>query len=210
VLSATAEEPGIQFSPLRIESGQEGNAVGWKVTAPVLTDGLVGRVCEVRFRLEQGAKRWDESRKRAIQVPQWEETAFYPRSSLSEHFSAGEPIRITFTVIDLVNQRELGSTTGSFQLDESLVIESARVIHFGKLVYQGRVDLAPTWERVQQGERGKPFSNGKLPRRGKSYWREFVHPTDGIRGDGPQRLILGKGGEIFYTPDYHKTFLRLR
>lgn len=208
---ARAEDPAIQFAPLRIEAAQVGNALGWRVTAPVLTDGLVGRVCEVRFRLKQGDKRWEESRKRAIEVPQWDETAFYRRSFLRERFAPSQPIEIGFSVIDLVNQRDLGSTTGTLTFDAvpSLVIESAKVIHFGKLVYEGRVDLAPTWARAQK-EPGKPFSNSKLPKRDKGYWREYVHPTEGVRGDGPQRLIVGKDGELFYTPDYYRTFIQLR
>ena len=208
---APAEEPGIQFGPLRVEAAQVGGALGWRVTAPVLTDGLVGRVCEVRFRLTQGAKKWEESRKRAIQVPQWEETTFFNRGFLRERFTPAQPIQIGFAVIDLVNQRDLGTTTGTLTFDDMppLVVEAAKVIHFGKVVYQGRVDLAPTWARAQK-EPGKPFANDNLPKRGNGWWREYVHPTDGVRGDGPQRLIVGKGGEIFYTPDFHKTFVQLR
>jgi hypothetical protein len=209
--TVVAEEPGIQFSPLRIEAAQVGNALGWRVTAPVLTDGLVGRVCEVRFRLTQGDKKWEESRKRAIQVPAWEETTFYNRAFLRERFAPAVPVQIAFAVIDLVNQRDLGTTTATLTFDAAppLVVESAKVIHFGKVVYQGRVDLTPTWERAQK-QAGKPFSNGKLPKRDKGWWREYVHPTDGVRGDGPQRLIVGKKGEVFYTPDYYKTFIQLR
>ena len=212
VAAAQAEEPGIQFSPLRVEGTQVGDALGFRVTAPVLTDGLVGRVCLVRFRLEQGEKKWEESRKRAIQVPSWDETTFYKRSFLADHFLPAQPIQVTFALINLVNQRELGSTSGTLQLEAAppLVVEAAKVVHFGKVVYVGRVDLGPTFERVKKGEPGKPFRHNKLPERPKGYWREYVHPTDGIKGDGPQRLIVGRAGEIFYTPDYHQTFIQLR
>src|SRR3954470_24409873 len=116
---ARAEDPAIQFGPLRIEAAQVGGALGWRVTAPVLTDGLVGRVCEVRFRLTQGDKKWEESRKRAIQVPQWEETTFYNRAFLRERFAPAQPIEIGVAVIDLVAQRDLGSTTGTLTLEAS-------------------------------------------------------------------------------------------
>jgi hypothetical protein len=209
---AGAEVPSIQFSPVRIERAQVDGALGWRVAAPVLTDGLVGRVCLVRFRLDQGDKHWEETRKRAIQVPEWEETTFYKQSFLGERFAPRQPIRVSFSIIDLVNQRDLGATTGNLVFDDTpqLVLDSVRVIHFGKAVYVGRIDLTPTFERIKMGESGKPFQSSKLPKRRKGYWREFVHPTDGVRGDGPQRLIVGESGELFYTPDFHKTFLQLR
>jgi len=32
---------------------------------------------------------------------------------------------------------------------------------------------------------------------------------NGINGAGPQRIVTGNGGEIYYTPDHYQTFIRL-
>lgn len=44
---------------------------------------------------------------------------------------------------------------------------------------------------------------------GPGYYNEFVHPTLGARGAGPQRIVRGRGGELYYTPDHYKTFIPL-
>ncbi len=216
---AGAEEPGIQFSPLRIESIRLDDALGWRVTAPILSDGLVGRVCLVRFRLRQGEKQWEETRKRAVSVPQWEETSFYKRSFLGGEFDTRKPIHLSFALIDLVDQREMGSVTGEVpgEAEPPLLLEHVKVVHLGRVVYVGSVDLGATWQRIQRGERlaseksdGTAYGGKRLPKRPKGYWTEWIHPTDGVRGAGPQRVIVGKGGEIFYTPDAHKTFVQVR
>ena len=33
------------------------------------------------------------------------------------------------------------------------------------------------------------------------YYTEYVHPTPGIKGPGPQRIVTGKSGEMYYTVD---------
>lgn len=217
VSPARGEDPAVQFGPLRVEIAQVAQAVGWKVTAPILSDGLVGRMCVVRFRLDQGEHHWEESRKRLVSVPQWEETSFYKRSFVAQTFDSKKPVQITFALIDIVDQREIGSVAGALPGEEAppLVVEKAVVKELGRVVYEGRVDLGPTWERVQRGDKLRgdgvftDFAH-KLPKRPKGYWREFVHPTEGVRGAGPQRVIVGRGGEIFYTPDARKSFIQLR
>ena len=47
-----------------------------------------------------------------------------------------------------------------------------------------------------------------LPSRPEGYYREFVHPTPGVRGPGPQRVVQGQGGELFYSPDHYGTSFR--
>jgi len=58
---------------------------------------------------------------------------------------------------------------------------------------------------------GSVFQNreGLLPAQSPGYYREYVVPTPGVRGPGPQRLILGQGGEIYYTLDHYLTFIDL-
>jgi filamentous hemagglutinin len=59
---------------------------------------------------------------------------------------------------------------------------------------------------------GSVFMNreGLLPEQPVGYYREYVHPTAGIDGPGRQRLVIGGGGETYYTPDHYKSFIRIR
>jgi filamentous hemagglutinin len=50
---------------------------------------------------------------------------------------------------------------------------------------------------------------GLLPQQAAGYYQEFVHPTPGISGPGPQRIIVGQAGELFYTPDHYDSFVPL-
>jgi filamentous hemagglutinin len=37
-----------------------------------------------------------------------------------------------------------------------------------------------------------------------------VHPTPGENGPGPQRIIVGQDGDIWYTPDHYRTFKEIK
>lgn len=86
-----------------------------------------------------------------------------------------------------------------------------------KVVFRGTVDVGPTLARIERGEKlrfshdGIDFQNRerRLPRKPAGYYHEYVHPTKEIGGPGPQRIVTGKEGEIFYTHDHYETFLRL-
>lgn len=88
----------------------------------------------------------------------------------------------------------------------------------GHVVFQGTIDLAPTMERIARGESnrhhndGTTFQNreGRLPRKNSGYYKEYVHPTPGEHGPGPQRVIIGQAGEVWYTPDHYKTFQEIK
>ena len=88
----------------------------------------------------------------------------------------------------------------------------------GRLVYEGDVDLGPVFARIAAGERdshrndGTTFGNreGRLPRQPRGYYTEWVVRTEGVRNVGPQRLITGRGGEAYYTPDHYETFVTVR
>jgi ribonuclease T1 len=87
----------------------------------------------------------------------------------------------------------------------------------GKVVFRGEIDVGPTLDRIQRGERlnfphdGSTFQNRerRLPRQAAGYYKEHVHPTPGLRGPGPQRIVTGERGEIYYTPDHYRTFEQL-
>lgn len=84
----------------------------------------------------------------------------------------------------------------------------------GKLVYQGNVDVSKTLHRIEAGERlrfpndGVVFQNRerRLPGKPAGYYHEWVHPTPQVDGPGPQRIVTGKEGEIYYTHDHYRTF----
>lgn len=87
----------------------------------------------------------------------------------------------------------------------------------GKVVFRGDVDIGPTLARIQRDERlrfshdGIVFQNRerRLPHKPSNYYHEFVHPTPGVGGPGPQRIITGREGETYYTPDHYRSFQRL-
>jgi hypothetical protein len=102
---------------------------------------------------------------------------------------------------------------------EAKVLSDARVVDFGKVVYQGRIDVNPTLKRIREGKRlehrndGTIFRNreGKLPRhKDRDYYREFVMKMKGVPFPGPVRVVIGKKGEVYFTGDHYKTFTRVR
>lgn len=103
--------------------------------------------------------------------------------------------------------------------DAALVMRDQRIHdEQGRLVFAGDVDLAPVFARIAAGERdrhrndGTTFANreGRLPRQPRGYYTEWVVRTEGLRSAGPQRLITGRGGEAYYTPDHYETFVPVR
>lgn len=87
----------------------------------------------------------------------------------------------------------------------------------GRTIYRGQIDLAPTIERIAAGRRlrfpndGTTFQNreNRLPRRPPGYYREWVVPTPKEPGPGPQRVITGEEGEVWYTSDHYRSFRRI-
>ena len=79
-------------------------------------------------------------------------------------------------------------------------------------------DLQPTINRIISGGKfphrndGSIFMNkeGLLPKRASGYYREFVHPTIGAKGAGLQRIVTGQNGQMWFTPDHYKNFIRIR
>lgn len=91
-------------------------------------------------------------------------------------------------------------------------------------IYKGTIDLEPTLDRIQKGGKypyrndGSVFRNRpdaytgqpSLPKKSSDYYREYIHPTQNVSGPGPQRIIIGRGGEIYYTFDHYETFIRIK
>ena len=88
----------------------------------------------------------------------------------------------------------------------------------GRVVYKGTVDLEPTLDRIERGEANRHRNDGaqfqnrenRLPRKPSGYYKEYVHPTPGENGPGPQRIIIGKQGEVWYSADHYKTFKKIK
>jgi guanyl-specific ribonuclease Sa len=87
----------------------------------------------------------------------------------------------------------------------------------GDVAYRGDVDVTATLTRIKAGKLlrfgndGSTFQNreGRLPKNPAGYYKEYVHPTPGLSGPGPQRIVMGQDGETYYTPDHYATFRRL-
>lgn len=87
----------------------------------------------------------------------------------------------------------------------------------GRIAWRGDMDLGPSIARIERGERdrhrndGAVFQNreGRLPKRPRGYYREFVVRTPGLGSVGPQRLVVGRDGDAWYTPDHYRSFQRL-
>lgn len=88
----------------------------------------------------------------------------------------------------------------------------------GRIAWRGDVDLAPALARIEAGERdphrndGGVFGNreGLLPARPSGHYREYVVRTPGIAHAGPQRVVIGQDGAVFYTSDHYVSFRRIR
>lgn len=84
-------------------------------------------------------------------------------------------------------------------------------------VLEGAADLGPTIDRINAGgthahvNDGSIFKNrgGVLPQKPGGYYTEYVVPTPGFSGAGPQRIVVGKGGEAYYTPNHYGSFVPL-
>ena len=55
---------------------------------------------------------------------------------------------------------------------------------------------------------GVAFRNleGKLPPQPDGYYREYTVPTPGASDRGARRIVLGAGGELYYTSDHYRSF----
>ena len=111
------------------------------------------------------------------------------------------------------------TATISVAADHELIIEQVSIRDLDdRIAWQGNVDLRPTLARIERGQSdphrgdGGVFENRErqLPRQPSGYYRKYVIRTPGIRHAGPQRLIVGQGGDLWYTPDHYRSFIAVR
>lgn len=73
---------------------------------------------------------------------------------------------------------------------------------------------------IQLINRGGPFPYKKdgtifgnrerrLPQKPGGYYKEYTVPTPGLRSRGARRLVSGQGGELYYTGDHYRSFVRV-
>jgi len=51
---------------------------------------------------------------------------------------------------------------------------------------------------------------GRLPTQPYGHYQEYTVPTPGVANRGLQRIVTGKGGEVYYSPDHYGTFFPLK
>jgi guanyl-specific ribonuclease Sa len=103
--------------------------------------------------------------------------------------------------------------------EKDAVVRNVRVTNEdGRVIYRGDVDLSRTLDRIDRGIRlrfshdGIVFENRekRLPIEARGYYHEFIHPTPDDNGPGGQRVVIGRKGEVYYTPDHYRTFHRVQ
>ena len=102
--------------------------------------------------------------------------------------------------------------------DDALIIRNVTLRNQDReVIYRGDVDLRPTIDRIAAGRElrfpndGSTFQNreGRLPKNPSGYYREWVVPTPGESGPGPQRVVTGSKREAWYTSDHYGSFRKL-
>ena len=82
--------------------------------------------------------------------------------------------------------------------------------HKGIFIQEGTVDIGATLQRIDHGIKNPHYNDGAihrnnegfLPDRPVGYYREFVVETPGYNKVGPQRIVVGQNGEVYYFSDH--------
>ena len=83
-----------------------------------------------------------------------------------------------------------------------------------------REQVIGIWDTLRRIAKGPPFpykqdgasfSNRekRLPQRERGWYREYTVETPGSDDRGARRLVVGKDGDIWYTDDHYRSFVRL-
>jgi ribonuclease T1 len=59
---------------------------------------------------------------------------------------------------------------------------------------------------------GTVFGNfeKRLPLKPRGYYREYTVPTPGAPTRGARRIVTGQGGELYYTKDHYRSFVKIK
>lgn len=125
---------------------------------------------------------------------------------------------LTYGGVAAINVEVLavGAAVGALEFGTgSRVVKNVTVKSYGNTIYQGDRDLSRTLDGINSGSiGGKIYNNneGLLPKNVGGYYQEFdVLDTPNWSGPsrGPERIIVGQGGEKYYSPDHLKSFVEL-
>jgi ribonuclease T1 len=83
-----------------------------------------------------------------------------------------------------------------------------------------RDEVRGIWDTLRRVANGPPFPyrqdgvvfqnrEKRLAKRESGWWREYTVETPGSSDRGARRLVVGKDGEVWYTPDHYRTFVRI-
>jgi len=129
---------------------------------------------------------------------------------------------VLIAAYERLDELDLWPTSGDASAlvgDPALVVSGVEIRDLdGRVAWRGNVDLGPHLARIERGERDPHRNDGgvfhnreqRLPDRPGGHYREYVIRTPGINHAGPQRLVIGRDGEIFYTADHYRSFRRIR
>ncbi len=86
-----------------------------------------------------------------------------------------------------------------------------------QLADEERRAIQATLELIEAGgpfpyaKDGTEFGNreGRLPAQGAAYYREYTVATSSSPDRGARRIVTGRGGEVYYTRDHYRSFIRL-
>jgi ribonuclease T1 len=73
------------------------------------------------------------------------------------------------------------------------------------------LDLIDAGEPFPEERDGATFENREdlLPDHPVGYYKEYTVPTPGSDDRGARRIVLGRGGELYYTGDHYSSFSRI-
>ena len=96
----------------------------------------------------------------------------------------------------------------------TIEIDAASPIEGPSLSTEEREGIADTLALIDSGgpfrhdQDGATFQNreGLLPDEPSGYYREYTVETPGSDDRGARRLVIGEGGETYYTSDHYSSF----
>lgn len=104
---------------------------------------------------------------------------------------------------------------------ESPLASGTRITRTSSAEVKSKVEA--TLARIERGERDPHHNDGavyrnyphpetgaQLPVKGQGYYREYVYRPAGQREPGSERVVVGRNGEVYYTPSHYRSFQQFR
>ncbi|MDP9188580.1 MAG: hypothetical protein M3O25_04955 [Actinomycetota bacterium] len=125
---------------------------------------------------------------------------------------------------DLGSDENTGSTRATTtvesptpQADQSEPAEASDAGPVAGFSEEESAGIAGTLAAIESGgelpydQDGDAFQNreGRLPSQPQGYYREYTVITPGSDDRGARRLVIGDGGETFYTRDHYDSFIEI-